>query len=69
MDLLKSVGSYALDRARESTTYVGFWLALNSDFHLAFNADFKTAATQWFLATAGVAAVLVKEGWKPAVLK
>jgi hypothetical protein len=65
MILLQKVSAYALARLQESTTYVGFWLILDSDFHLVFNGDFKTRATQWFMATAGLIAVLIKEGWQP----
>ncbi len=64
MDLLKTAGNYAMARLQEASTYAGLWLVLNSDLHVAFNSDFKTAATQWFMATAGVAGVLVREGWR-----
>ena len=70
MDFLKQLLSYGLGRAQEASTYPGLWLLFNTDFHIAFNGDFKSAATQWLMAGAGLIAVLVKEGWRaPAAPK
>jgi hypothetical protein len=69
MELLKSAGSYALDRLQEASTYAGIAGLLGANFGIHFNPDFQGAVTKLGMCAAATAAILIKEGWKARAAK
>ncbi|MGO9008070.1 MAG: hypothetical protein ACLQIQ_08495 [Beijerinckiaceae bacterium] len=63
MEFLQTAGLYLLARLNEKTTWVGIIGWVVTEVGLKLNLDFSTALVQVGVSLAGMALVLVNEGW------
>ena len=57
-------GQWAVERLSERSTWLGFLVLAQNDWHFHFSGDIQTALTNLGLAFAGLLGVVLKEGVK-----
>jgi hypothetical protein len=61
---VKTALDWAVARLSEASTWAGLTVSVEQATHINFNADFKTAVVHLGLSLSGLAAVIIKEGFR-----